>query len=559
MSWELCSGRECKLTWGWNQSLNLLIPVQGQPLHVTSEPVNQWLYWVWDFASDDLLCWPYLSLYLEPSCKRQLDYQIVFDDTKYWQVRCIFSRRREKSQKFSNYPPSCNHFVKQVDYGVELRLYFPRSGFPEKEEVKQLFEERNFNQTQKKVKCQVLVNFNETREMTLEELLEFMNELDRGKHSQYDVPVEFYSEKLPQEILDTVVSNKDNFIDFLTYLYSAYRKIEIKMQQNECPGIFANFDSEEKSLDQISSNLKKAKEEYKSMDKNNFLKMYPILKKLFSCYTDYIRYSIHHMIDMHEGDQLPGTWEDIEPWLKKLNTWSPEKVNIEDINWIPSFIAMPPDYQQVLQTLRKTTKFTNYYVLTDNQGTEPFIRDEKDRKILFGFVDMKEAENNKMPYFTSKFEPKCPQACTQHTRKWICTNCGDYIYEKNSTLYCSCGSKPYQDKLLTCSHIKHWIKCRIWLNLNEFQVMTVKNFLEFKQQIEDGKHSDLDIPISFYSQKLEAQLKRIKIINDDEFTDFITYLYFVCRKIETKMTNNGYEHILPDSNSEEESLARICV
>ena len=44
--------------------------------------------------------------------------------------------------------------------------------------------------------------------MTLEELLEFMNELDQGTHSQYDVPVSFYSEKLPQEIRETVISNQ---------------------------------------------------------------------------------------------------------------------------------------------------------------------------------------------------------------------------------------------------------------------------------------------------------------------------------------------------------------
>ena len=57
MSWWPCDGRECKLGWGWNQSLFQLIPVQGEPLNVTSEAVNQWGYCVWDFASDDLLCW----------------------------------------------------------------------------------------------------------------------------------------------------------------------------------------------------------------------------------------------------------------------------------------------------------------------------------------------------------------------------------------------------------------------------------------------------------------------------------------------------------------------
>ena len=57
MSGAPCVGRECKLGWGYNKSLELLIHVQGQPLNVTSQAVNQWWYLVWDLASDDLLCW----------------------------------------------------------------------------------------------------------------------------------------------------------------------------------------------------------------------------------------------------------------------------------------------------------------------------------------------------------------------------------------------------------------------------------------------------------------------------------------------------------------------
>ena len=57
MSWAACVGREFKLGWGWNQSLDLLIPVQGEPLNVTSEAVNQWEYWVYNLASDCLVRW----------------------------------------------------------------------------------------------------------------------------------------------------------------------------------------------------------------------------------------------------------------------------------------------------------------------------------------------------------------------------------------------------------------------------------------------------------------------------------------------------------------------
>ena len=36
MSWRGCNGRECKLGWGWNESLNRLISVEGEPHNLTS-------------------------------------------------------------------------------------------------------------------------------------------------------------------------------------------------------------------------------------------------------------------------------------------------------------------------------------------------------------------------------------------------------------------------------------------------------------------------------------------------------------------------------------------
>ena len=57
MSWGACYGRECKLGWGYNDPLDLLIPVQGESLNVASEPVNQWWYWVYPLSSDRLVHW----------------------------------------------------------------------------------------------------------------------------------------------------------------------------------------------------------------------------------------------------------------------------------------------------------------------------------------------------------------------------------------------------------------------------------------------------------------------------------------------------------------------
>ena len=57
MNSELCIGRECKLGWGYNESLNRLIPVEGKPRNVISEAVNQWEYSVVNLSSTDLICW----------------------------------------------------------------------------------------------------------------------------------------------------------------------------------------------------------------------------------------------------------------------------------------------------------------------------------------------------------------------------------------------------------------------------------------------------------------------------------------------------------------------
>jgi len=320
MSWWACNGRECKLGWGWNQSLSKLIPVEDTPVNATSKTMHNWNCCVYLLSSDILHCWKTISLFLEPSCRRKLNFQIVFDDIQYWQVECCVYRRRETSKKFPNYPPSCSHFIKEIYYGVDLWLYFPKSEFPEeKEEVKTLFEKRNFNEAQEKIKCKVFINWDEVKEMTIGEFSKFMNELDEGEHTEYDTPVIFCYEKLPQEIRETVISNERNFCDFLSYLYSYYRKIEIKMEQAGCPDFLPDLDHEEKSFAKIVLNLEKMKEEYKLMKKDDFSKMYPILKKLFFCYIDYIRYSVDHQIDMYEGDELPGIWKEIGPWLKSLN------------------------------------------------------------------------------------------------------------------------------------------------------------------------------------------------------------------------------------------------
>ena len=50
-------GRECKLGWGWNESWNYLIPVEGEPPNVTSASIKTWDRSAQLLSPTDIQCW----------------------------------------------------------------------------------------------------------------------------------------------------------------------------------------------------------------------------------------------------------------------------------------------------------------------------------------------------------------------------------------------------------------------------------------------------------------------------------------------------------------------
>ena len=52
-----CWGCKCKPGWGYNQSLGLLMPIQGEPPNLTSTEKNNWDYDVCDLSSTDINDW----------------------------------------------------------------------------------------------------------------------------------------------------------------------------------------------------------------------------------------------------------------------------------------------------------------------------------------------------------------------------------------------------------------------------------------------------------------------------------------------------------------------
>ena len=360
--------------------------------------------------------------------------------------------------------------------------------------------------------------------MTLGEVLAFMKELGEGKYSEYDVPVRFYYKKLDQEVQETVISNESNFGIFLGYLYCTYRKIEMQMEKAGYPNILPDIESKEKSSLQIYLNLGKAKEEYKSTDKTNFLNMYPALKKLFFCYSDYIRYSVSHTIDIDEGDYLPGTWDEIQPWLQKLNTWFPMKVNAEWINCMNSFIGAPNGFDQVIKALHGTNKFKNLTVIKDSNMNECYIGEETG-KALFGLVNMENAKKDPVPENSKILELDCPNECTPDLRKWICKKCGEYVRiavteNRWQVLFCTCGSKRYTDKFLLCHHPSHQVQ-------EPFET-------RHRDQVVHPPVPDTDEPQSHKSNRdgltylIHQQLRKLQLKNgkatDSKILDAIIYL-----------------------------------
>ena len=90
MSWWPCDGRECKLGWGYNESLAQLILVKGEPRSTTSEAVNQWEYFVYPLSSTILPCWVSLS-FIHYFCMNISD-----------QNKSLSGTELQKSPRFSN-------------------------------------------------------------------------------------------------------------------------------------------------------------------------------------------------------------------------------------------------------------------------------------------------------------------------------------------------------------------------------------------------------------------------------------------------------------------------
>ena len=136
-------GRGCKLGWGYDLSLNRLIPVEEGPPNIKRTYMKGNCKFVYSLSSDTIPCpetsfnvkeFRYLqllkspSIFLEQSWKNFLDFLLVFDDKKYWLVSYSIYRQIESCEEIAEFPLNCDHFVDDIIHGVELWVFFPQQG-----------------------------------------------------------------------------------------------------------------------------------------------------------------------------------------------------------------------------------------------------------------------------------------------------------------------------------------------------------------------------------------------------------------------------------------------
>lgn len=310
-------------------------------------------------------------------------------------------------------------------------------------QITNLFEKRNFKEKQKTVQCKVLINYDEIKEMNLEGFIKLITE--SNKQDSQDIPIRFYCRKLTQEVPEISINNEQIFNSFLSNLYCVYRKIEMIIEKVQHLDVLPDLPSEASSSTKIIYNLDKTKEGCKSVNKNDFLQMYPVLKKLFFRYLDYIRYSMNHESDMDEGDHIPGSCEEIKSWLLKLNSWSPVEVNEKLNNRVDSSIKISQGFKRVIQELEETSKFKDLRTINNGGAAEPHI--EEITPVLIRVGVGKDAIHH------------YPKQGAEDSRKYLCAKCGDFVEIKTNSaeekcLFCSCGSRRYDSDLPLCDYIK---------------------------------------------------------------------------------------------------------
>lgn len=299
---------------------------------------------------------------------------------------------------------------------MDLRVIFPKKGFPEDArkvssyevtrsswsfQVKDLFEKTSLDEDQRKVRCKVLVNFIEVREMSLGELLSFREELKKSRNPRLIVQMSFDCSRLNNpSYREVAFKNKENLNKFLHLLYFVFRKIEIKLGSNSMKVL------NQEDLNNEILNLEQNKKSFIEMEKTDFLKMYPVIKRLFSSYLKYLKNCFAKSVDIVE-DVLPECTEELERWLLELNEWNPEDSENSEIdlilnnsknrrNGLQRTIPKNPPNENIVLNNSRTKKKSESQKTTDS-SVEIIILSPKNKKSESRKITPKGSSNRNIP------------------------------------------------------------------------------------------------------------------------------------------------------------------
>lgn len=387
------------------------------------------------------------------------------------------------------------------------------------------------NETQKKIKCRVLINTLTVLEMTMFKLFKYIDDFRNGKFPELEkvVAVEIKRHKDSPRIIV-----KDKSTKLLTYLYHLYRRIEIKLEASgyhlhnvELTGTT--------SIRKIVNNLQKAESNYKDMDGTNFFKMYPVLKELFWKCVDYLRICIDNNSEIDLDQDLIDRREDIVRFLNKIRNWSPVLINNE---WYETeneeLLIIPIDSNFSFDKITSIKKYTEIGIKMSDTVTEPYLHYHKEINGYFGFIKMEGPFDrivNQKDWID--FKESCPLKCSEDKRKWICSHCGDTVRSYGIHLSCSCGIKLFEKEMLECCNPEHELKV-LARNLPENLRVIVQQLKKYEnseimdseniQKIKEARKQIIYEPENADIRSVINELRNLNVFDGDTMNVFDQYL-----------------------------------
>ncbi|KAE9548888.1 hypothetical protein FO519_007897, partial [Halicephalobus sp. NKZ332] len=126
---SLLFDRAYKLGWGCTPT-GRLVPFKGSPPDCQQHLINFSTFNRPSTVTCDNPPTFYLGELLKEECRRFFDFCILFSEEEYWKITWSLIRRKDICESLPEYHHYCNLYIKEVNYGIDLRIFFPKKGLP---------------------------------------------------------------------------------------------------------------------------------------------------------------------------------------------------------------------------------------------------------------------------------------------------------------------------------------------------------------------------------------------------------------------------------------------